>query len=166
MSAAVIHLRQMALPATTFVEAAVTPAEIGGLLKARSVARAGNPRELSDEVRRGLPASTITALRDIGYSIDEIARVTANSSRTIQRYLLDKRRSERLNLATSDRVVRLATMTLLAERLVGTQDKALGWLRAPNRYLGGVEPLEMLETEVGTQAVLQSLYSIAYGGIA
>lgn len=166
MSAAVIHLRQMALPATTLVEGAVTPAQIGGLLKARAVARAANPRELSDEVRRGLQASTLAALRDVGYSIDEIARVTANSTRTIQRYLLEKRRSERLNLATSDRVVRLAAMTLLATRLIGTQDKALAWLRASSRYLGGVAPLEMLETEVGTQAVVQSLYSIAYGGIA
>ncbi len=166
MSAAVIHLRQMALPATTLVEGAVTPAQIGGLLKSRSVSRAGNPRELSDEVRRGLPASTIGALRDVGYAIDEIARITANSARTIQRYLVEKRRTEKLNLATSDRVVRLAAMTLLATRLVGTQEKALAWLRASNRYLGGVTPLEMLETEVGTQAVVQSLYSIAYGGVA
>lgn len=156
----------MTLPAATLVEGAVTPAEIGGFLKSRSIARAGNPRELSDEVRRGLSASTIAALRDSGYSIDEIARVTANSTRTIQRYLLEKRRSERLNLATSDRVVRLATVTLLAARLVGTQEKALAWLRASNRYLGGVAPLEMLETEVGTQTVVQSLYSIAYGGVA
>ena len=156
----------MALSAATSVEGAVTPAEIGGLLKSRAVARAANPRELSDEVRRGLPASTIGALRESGYSIDEIARVTANSVRTVQRYLLEKRRSERLNLATSDRVVRLATMTLLAERLIGTHAKALEWLRAPSRYLGGVPPLELLETEVGTQSVVQSLYSIAYGGIA
>ncbi|HEY9179133.1 MAG TPA: antitoxin Xre/MbcA/ParS toxin-binding domain-containing protein [Candidatus Baltobacteraceae bacterium] len=156
----------MALPATTLVEGAVTPAQIGSLLKSRSVSRAGNPRELSDEVRRGLPASTIGALRDVGYAIDEIARITANSARTIQRYLVEKRRTEKLNLATSDRVVRLAAMTLLATRLVGTQEKALAWLRASNRYLGGVTPLEMLETEVGTQAVVQSLYSIAYGGVA
>lgn len=156
----------MALPAATVVEEAVTPAEIGALLKARGVARAGNSRELSDEIRRGLPASTIAALRERGYAVDEIARVTANSTRTIQRYLLEKRRSERLNLATSDRVVRLAAMTLLAARLVGTHDKALAWLRAANTYLGGVAPLEMLETEVGTQAVVQSLYSIAYGGVA
>ncbi len=156
----------MALPETTLVEGAVTPAEIGGLLKSRSVSRAVNPRELSDEVRRGLSASTIAALRERGYSIDEIARVTANSTRTIQRYLLEKRRSEKLNLATSDRVVRLAAMTLLAARLVGTHEKALAWLRAPNRHLGGVTPLEMLETEVGTHAVVQSLYSIAYGGVA
>lgn len=156
----------MALPATTLVEGAVSPAQIGNFLKSRSVARASNPRELSDEVRRGLAASTIGALRDAGYSIDEIARVTANSTRTIQRYLAEKRGSEKLNLATSDRVVRLAAMTLLASRLIGTQEKALAWLRAPSRYLGGVTPLEMLETEVGTQAVVQSLYSIAYGGIA
>jgi putative toxin-antitoxin system antitoxin component (TIGR02293 family) len=156
----------MALPATTLVEGAVTPAQLGGLLKSRTIARAGNPRELSDEVRRGLPASTIAALRDSGYTIDEIARVTANSSRTIQRYLLEKRRSERLNLATSDRVVRLAAITLLAERLIGKHDKALAWLRATNRYLGGIAPLEMLETEVGTQAVVQSLYGIAFGGVA
>lgn len=156
----------MALPATTLVEGAVTPAEIGGFLKARAVSKAGNPRELSDEVRRGLPASTIAALHESGYSIDEIARVTANSTRTIQRYLLDRRRSERLNLATSDRVIRLATITLLAARLIGSHEKALAWLRAANRYLGNVTPLQMLETEVGTQAVVQSLYSIAYGGIA
>ena len=51
-------------------------------------------------------------------------------------------------------------MTLLAERLVGTHDKALGWLRDPNRYLGGLTPLEMLETEVGTQLMTRSAQGV------
>ena len=166
MSAAVVYLRQMTLAATTLVEGFVTPREIGLALGSPAIAGARNARDMNDELRGGLPAEVLHGLRNLGFAVDEIARITANSVRTIQRYLQEKRRAERLNLATSDRAVRLAAISVLSERLIGSREKALAWLREPSRYLGGATPLEMLETEVGTQAVVQSLYSIAYGGVA
>ncbi|MEA2688838.1 MAG: hypothetical protein QOD51_1445 [Candidatus Eremiobacteraeota bacterium] len=153
-----------ALPAT--IVAQVDAADIGRLLHSKELSRAKDARSLHAQISRGLPTEVLDGLREIGYSVDEIARVTANSARTIQRYLANRRREARLNLATSDRAVRLAAVTLLADRLIGRRDVALAWLRAPNQYLGGITPLEMLESEAGTTAVVQSLYTIAYGGVA
>lgn len=153
-----------ALPATIVTH--VDAGDVGRLLHSKEVAAAKDARGLHAEISRGLPSEVLEGLREIGYSVDEIARVTANSARTVQRYLADRRRRTRLNLATSDRAVRLAAVTVLADRLIGRRDLALAWLRAPNQYLGGITPLEMLESEAGTSAVVQSLYAIAYGGIA
>ena len=95
-----------ALPAT--IVAQVDSGEVGRLLHSKELSNAKDARALHDEISRGLPSEVLDGLREIGYSVDEIARVTANSSRTIQRYLADRRREARLNLATSDRAVRLA----------------------------------------------------------
>lgn len=46
---------------------------------------------------------------------------------------------------------------------LGTDEKADGWLRAPNRALGGRQPLAMLDTEEGTQEVSNMLGRIEYG---
>ncbi|HTD34255.1 MAG TPA: antitoxin Xre/MbcA/ParS toxin-binding domain-containing protein [Candidatus Elarobacter sp.] len=153
-----------ALPATIVTQ--VDARDVGRLLHSEELAAAQDARSLHAEISRGLPAEVLDGLREIGYSVDEIARVTANSARTVQRYLADRRRRTRLNLATSDRAVRLAAVTVLADRLIGRRDLALAWLRAPNQYLGGLTPLEMLESDAGTAAVVQSLYTIAYGGVA
>jgi len=149
---------------TPFVGLAVAPSEIGSFLGVDSLVKAGNALDATQAVRAGLPVSSLRALRRAGFTIDEIARVVGASSRTVMRHL--RQRARRLDVATSDRVVRLARMSLLASRYLGDSARGLTWLRAPNRYLGDATPIEMMETEDGTQAVLQSLVSIAYGGVA
>jgi putative toxin-antitoxin system antitoxin component (TIGR02293 family) len=68
-------------------------------------------------------------------------------------------------LAIRDSAERIARVSAEAIELIGDAAKAAHWLRTPNRYLGGKTPSEMLETETGTQAVEQSLYAIACGGV-
>ena len=46
---------------------------------------------------------------------------------------------------------------------LGSEEKADGWLRAPNRALGSRQPLAMLDTEEGTQEVSNVLGRIEYG---
>ena len=154
-------MTSLALP---FGVAIVAPSEVGSFLGVDALAKAGNALDATRAVREGLPVSSLRALRKAGFTIDEIARVTGTSSRTIMRHL--RQRAKRLDGATSDRVMRLARMSLLATRYIGDAANALVWLRRPNHYLGEATPLEMIETEDGAQAVLQSLISIAYGGTA
>ena len=142
----------------------IGPSEIGSFLGVESLVKAGNALEATQAVREGLPVSALRALRKAGFTIDEISRVTGMSTRTVMRYL--RQRAKRLDVATSDRVMRMARVSLLATRYLGDASKGLSWLRAPNRYLGEATPLEMVQTEDGTQAVVQSLVSIAYGGVA
>jgi hypothetical protein len=47
--------------------------------------------------------------------------------------------------------------------VLGSEEKADCWLRAPNRALGGRQPLGILDTEEGTQEVLNVLVRIEYG---
>jgi putative toxin-antitoxin system antitoxin component (TIGR02293 family) len=54
----------------------------------------------------------------------------------------------------------------LATELIGDADKAKSWLQTPSTYLGAETPIGMLDTEVGTELVVESLYAIAYGGAA
>lgn len=140
------------------------PSEVGSFLGVDSLVQAVNALDATRAMREGLPVSSLRALRKAGFTIDEIARVIGTSSRTVMRHL--RQRTRRLDVATSDRVVRLARVSLLASRYIGDSAKALTWLRSSNRYLGEATPLEMMQTEDGTQAVVQSLVSIAYGGVA
>ncbi len=138
---------------------------------AQIVAALGSPRlsgiktdlELDAEARKGLPSDVIGALKAAGFTVDELAAVTANSTRTINRLIAKRAEGSRLNLATSDRAIRLATIVALGEHLLGSRDRTMRWLRAPNRYLGNVEPLRMLETEFGRDMVVESMYAVAYG---
>lgn len=81
---------------------------------------------------------------------------------------LEKRAAEakKLEKATQgDRAWRLARIYDFAVEVIGDPSKAARWLRAPNRFMKGRTPIEMLETEVGTQAVEQSLAAIGYGQV-
>jgi hypothetical protein len=46
---------------------------------------------------------------------------------------------------------------------LGGEEKADGWLRAPNRALGEATPLASLKTDEGVQAVLAVLVRLDYG---
>jgi len=56
-----------------------------------------------------------------------------------------------------------ARVKAMAVDVLGGEEKADGWLRAPNRALGGRQPLEMLETKEGTQEISNVLGRIEYG---
>jgi putative toxin-antitoxin system antitoxin component (TIGR02293 family) len=50
-----------------------------------------------------------------------------------------------------------------AEKVFGERAKASRWLHKPNRALGGVSPLSLLDTDLGTREVEQILGRIEYG---
>ena len=53
----------------------------------------------------------------------------------------------------SDKVVRIARITALAEKVFGNEEKAFRWLRKPKRRFASRTPLEVLATEAGAQLV-------------
>ena len=44
--------------------------------------------------------------------------------------------------------------------------KALEWLKSPNRALGSASPLSLLDTDLGAEAVLDTLGRIEHGVFA
>ncbi len=119
------------------------------------------PDDLADLVRKGLPASSITALAerlDLGNTV--LSRKLGIPQRTLTRRLSQR---SRLTAAESDRTVRLARVYANAVEMLGDEKKAVGWLQTPNRALGGERPLDQLDTDVGAREVEDILGRIAYG---
>jgi putative toxin-antitoxin system antitoxin component (TIGR02293 family) len=54
----------------------------------------------------------------------------------------------------------------LADEFLGDHEKAIRWLKRPNRALGGALPVEALDTELGARQVENILGRIAYGGVS
>ena len=119
------------------------------------------PDELARLVRKGLPAGSVTALAeklDVGSTV--LSRKLGIPQRTLTRRLSQ---GSRLTAAESDRTVRVARVYANAVEMIGDEEKAVEWLRTPNRALGGERPLDQLDTDLGSRAVEDILGRIAYG---
>jgi putative toxin-antitoxin system antitoxin component (TIGR02293 family) len=117
--------------------------------------------DLVEQVRAGLPASTVIMLADtLNLNKSQVAERLNIPSRTLSRRLASK---SRLTHDESDRTLRMAKVVALANEVLGAEDKASRWMVAPNRALGGRKPFDQLDTELGVRSVEEILYAIAYG---
>jgi putative toxin-antitoxin system antitoxin component (TIGR02293 family) len=117
--------------------------------------------DLADLVREGLPASSVIALAeklDLGNAA--LSRKLGIPQRTMTRRLSQH---SRLSAAESDRTMRLARVYATAVEMIGNKEKAVAWLRTPNRALAGERPLDQLDTDLGAREVEDVLGRIAYG---
>lgn len=113
-----------------------------------------------ETVRHGLPARS---LEHIGQSYG-IPRVTlvrlAGMSETTYKRRLSK--NERLDPEASDRAYRVARIAALAETIFEDHDKAKRWMNTYNRVLEEI-PINLLDTEAGTEMVETVLHRIDHG---
>ena len=113
-----------------------------------------------DRGRQGLSYAAVEAVA-ARYDIPTatLVRVLHIPPRTLAR----RTKERQLRPDESDRLLRLARIAALAEETLGTREKATSWLHGSIRALGGVSPLEVLDTDVGARQVEQILGRISYG---
>jgi putative toxin-antitoxin system antitoxin component (TIGR02293 family) len=112
----------------------------------------------------GVTGGVLRSVRErLGLTIADVARILGAGERTVIR---KEQQRTPLSATESDRAYRLARVADLAIEMIGDETRAASWLRTPSAYLGGETPVAMLDTEVGTELVFESLYAIAYGGVA
>ena len=122
-----------------------------------------NDRDMCEAIREGFPPAVVPELmRASGLSLKELASALDLSTRSLQR----RRRSGRLARFESDRLYRLARIVALADEYLGDHERAMNWLKRPNRALGGIAPIAAIDTELGARHVENILGRIAYGGIS
>ena len=125
--------------------------------------RLSNDRDLREAIREGFrPAVVEQLMQTSGLTLRELATALDLSPRSLQR----RRRAGRLARHESDRLYRFARILALADEFLGDHQKAMRWLRRPNRVLGGVPPLAAIDTELGARQVENVLGRIGYGGIS
>lgn len=111
-------------------------------------------------VRRGLRFSEFEKIVSRGgLGHEEAARALGIAPRTLARRKVEKK----LDSATTERVVRLARVVARASDVLGDEAAMRSWIRAPNASLGGQTPLSLLDTDVGTAAVLTVLGRLEHG---
>jgi putative toxin-antitoxin system antitoxin component (TIGR02293 family) len=69
-----------------------------------------------------------------------------------------------LDSAASERVIRVADITRMAEETFGGREAATRWLKTANLSLRQEMPLSLLDTEPGAGEVRRILSAINYGG--
>ena len=120
-----------------------------------------NALDLTVLIRIGLPVGSVSALAEqlhLGNSV--LSRKLGIPQRTLTRRLAG---ASLLTPAESDRTVRMARVYAHAIEMIGDKEKAIEWLSAPNRALGGERPLDQLDTDLGARGVEDILGRIAFG---
>lgn len=113
-----------------------------------------------DRVRAGLPYAVLESLAGrFDIPQDHLLRVLHIPPRTLAR----RKKEGRLHATESDRLLRMARIAAFAEDVLGDAAKAGRWLQKPNRALGGVIPLDQLDTDLGAHHVSQILGRVAHG---
>ena len=112
-------------------------------------------------LRAGLPWESFElATRALGLTLEEASASLRLPARTLARR---KRGAGRLAPQESERLLGMASVSARTLEVFGSPDKARRWLKGASRALGGVTPLSLLDTDVGTQAVEDELTRIEHG---
>ena len=136
-------------------------AELGGEGVMGRTLRTDN--DLRSAIREGFPQEVVgSVMNSAGLTLKELSATLDLSPRSLQR----RRHQGRLARYESDRLYRLARIVALAKQYIGDEETAARWLRRPNRALGGNNPLELIDTELGARAVENVLGRIAFGGVS
>jgi putative toxin-antitoxin system antitoxin component (TIGR02293 family) len=116
-------------------------------------------RDLARLVDERLPLSSLESLSNHGISDEEIYTFIVPRRTLVHR----RSRREALTHDESDRAVRIARISSLAEDVFGNDEKAGRWLRKAKTRFDGRSPLEMLRTEAGARLVEEMLLQLDYG---
>lgn len=115
--------------------------------------------DLVELVHRGLPVSSaIHILKEGLLSKAEFNRFVS-SSRTFERRRIEKK----LSADESDKLTRFIRIRTFAAEVLGDDHEADLWLREKNLLLDNHRPIDLLDTDSGSQLVENILGRIAHG---
>ena len=145
---------------------AAAPAPPGGfyarLQGKLGVSRIRTGDELASMVEKRLPVTTIKSLVRGGLSDAEVYQLIV-PRRTLAHRIA---RHQPLSTGESDKAVRVARITAMAEQVFGEPARAWRWLRKPKVRFDGKTPVEMLATEAGARLVEEMIGQIDHGMFA
>ncbi len=126
-------------------------------------AKPRTPLQWVSLIRHGIPSAAVDSLATtLAISQAELATALAIPDRTLTR----RKKEGTLNSEESAKLLRLARVVKRADEVFGAIELALDWLKSPNAALSGTTPLSLLDTDIGTESVLDTLGRIEYGVFA
>ena len=132
---------------------------MGGKL---GVSKIRSGEELASLVEKRLPATAVKALVRGGLSDAEVYQLIV-PRRTLAHRIA---KHQLLSRDESDKAVRVARITAMAEQVFGEPARTWRWLRKPKGRFDGKTPVDMLATEAGARLVEEMIVQIDYGMFA
>ena len=124
--------------------------------------RIGSEADMRRLVEHGLPGTSLRAIgRRLGLTNKELGEVVLIPERT----LIARQKLSALPVDESDRIYRLARIFASTIAAFDDAEKAVRWLRKPNRSLGGQTPLDASRTSAGERLVEDALGRVMFGTI-
>ena len=123
------------------------------------VSKIRSGEDLASLVEKRLPATAIKALVRGGLSDAEVYQLIV-PRRTLAHRIA---KHQPLSKDESDKAVRVARITAMAEQVFGEPERSWRWLRKPKRRFDGKTPVEMLATEAGARLVEEMIGQIEHG---
>jgi putative toxin-antitoxin system antitoxin component (TIGR02293 family) len=118
--------------------------------------------DLFAQVQGGLPPTMVDQGAEyLGLSKSEFADILQMSSSSLSRWSREKKVMPQ---AESDRVARVARVTLIVEAALGSHEDAVEWLNSKIPALGNVKPLSMLGSDSGVK-IVEDLLVRAQAGV-
>ncbi len=119
--------------------------------------------DLMPHIQKGLPFASLERVsKYLAISSSLMNTSLGLANRTVARRAQEKK----LSPTESERLVRLSRVLAEAKHVLGSEEKARNWVLKPSRALGGMIPLRMLVTDIGTNAVFEELGRIEHGVFA
>jgi putative toxin-antitoxin system antitoxin component (TIGR02293 family) len=128
---------------------------------------AGKHRERNDQLvdigPRSVPWSAVNAFgKRLGVEPAVLLKLIGITERTALR----RKAEGYLKPDEADRLLRIGRVLEEATRVFGEESRAAGWLSDPSPMFYNASPLQFLDSDGGTQAVMQELIRIDYGEFA
>jgi len=99
--------------------------------------------DLARLTEEGFPLESVDEIKKQGLTFTEISDIII-APRTLKHR---KARGEGLSSEETERVIRVARIIAFADKVFGSHDKAIGWLREADDRLDNRNALQMLRTE-------------------
>jgi putative toxin-antitoxin system antitoxin component (TIGR02293 family) len=122
--------------------------------------RSSNALSYIKIIKEGLKSASVNTFAErSGLSKKQVSRMIHVSERTLQRNRPDKR----MDVSTSERLVELARLFYKGIEVFGEREIFTEWLNRPNRSLENRLPIELIETGLGIDMVMEELTRIEHG---
>lgn len=136
----------------------VNPTSLVGLLGSNYAA--STDFDLLNLARKGVSKKALVNLaKQISLTIQEVAGIMHISERTLQRYTP----ATLIKTEYAEKAIELAKLYERGTEVFGTIDNFNDWMKTPNYTLNGETPLNLLDTSIGFDLIIQTLGRIEYG---
>lgn len=119
-----------------------------------------NKMDLIQLTRSGLPKKSLDTLSTkLGISMEKLSQLLNISIRTLQR----KNPTDKLSVHVSEHMLSIAEVIMRGTEVLGSERSFETWLHSTLTSLDDRKPIDIMDTSIGTQLILNILGRIEHG---